>query len=125
MADKTMTDIGFSMIASHLNSVVVEADQMLSLADQAKAQQKLGEYKKAALKYELAIKEDPSSFELYFNMGICLDKADEIESAITAFKSAAVLKPQHKPTLLHLASLHIEKGDKDESMKYWNRYQGM
>lgn len=120
-----MTDIGFSMISSHLNNVVVDAEQMLSFADQAKAQQKLGEFKKAAHKYELAIKEDPSSFELYFNMGICLNKANEIEEAIAAFKYAAGLKPEHKPTLLHLASLHIEKGDKEESMKYWNRYQGI
>jgi len=120
-----MTNIGFSMISSHLTNVVVPADQMLSLVEQAKAQQKLGEYKKAALKYEAAIKEDPSSFELYFNMGLCLNKADEIDAAIVAFKSAAVLKPHHKPTLLHLSSLYIEKGDKDESMKYWNRYQGI
>jgi tetratricopeptide (TPR) repeat protein len=85
--------------------------------------QRDGELIVAITKYKAALQAGEETFDLFFNLGLCLDKQDDVEGAIKAFKAAADLYPLHRPTLLHLASLHIEKGAKEESLKYWAKYQ--
>jgi tetratricopeptide (TPR) repeat protein len=85
--------------------------------------QKHGDLVLAITKYKAALQAGDQSFDLFFNLGLCLDKQDDVEGAITAFQSASEQYPLHRPTLLHLASLHIEKGAKEESLKYWAKYQ--
>jgi tetratricopeptide (TPR) repeat protein len=97
-------------------------DRQASLFRDGMEAQKNGDFLLAITKYKAALQAGQESFDLLFNLGICLDKENHIDSAIKAFKSAAELYPQHKPTLLHLTSLFIEKGEKEESLKYWAKY---
>jgi tetratricopeptide (TPR) repeat protein len=85
--------------------------------------QKQGELVIAITKYKAALQSGDESFDVFFNLGLCLDKQDDVEGAIKAFQAASDLYPLHRPTLLHLASLHIEKGAKEESLRYWAKYQ--
>jgi tetratricopeptide (TPR) repeat protein len=97
-------------------------DRQASLFRDGMEAQKNGDCQLAIAKYKAALQAGQESFDLLFNLGICLDKEGEIDSAIKVFKAAAELYPQHRPTLLHLTSLFIEKGEKEESLKYWAKY---
>jgi len=97
-------------------------DRAPSLLHEGLEAQKHGDLPLAITKYKAALQQGDASFDLFFNLGLCLDKQDDVEGAIKAFEAASDLYPLHRPTLLHLASLHIEKGAKEESLKYWAKY---
>jgi len=97
-------------------------DRAPSLFHEGLEAQKHGDLVLAITKYKAALQTGDQSFDLFFNLGLCLDKQDDVDGAITAFQSASDLYPLHRPTLLHLASLHIEKGAKEESLRYWTKY---
>jgi|SRR5271154_6255598 len=94
-----------------------------SLFDAGMEAQKRGDFAVAIGNYEAALQRGFTSFDLFFNLGLCLDKTNELDAAIIAFQTAAELFPQNRPTLLHLVSLHMEKGDKEASLKYWAKYE--
>lgn len=95
----------------------------LSLLNQGLTAQNSGDLAAAIDCYRAALLNGVKSFDLYFNLGLCLKKENQIDSAIESFDAASRLLPQHRPTLLHLTSLLIEKGNQEKSMEYWSRYE--
>jgi tetratricopeptide (TPR) repeat protein len=69
-----------------------------------------GDSKKSIETYKAGIKLQPSSFLLYYNLGITYSRAEQFDDARAALKKAAGLNPKHASSQIILSSLFF-KGD--------------
>ena len=75
--------------------------------------QEMGNYKKAAQKYEQAIKVDRKYAEAWSNLGYTLRKRGKFDRAVTAYKKAIKLNPNLAEAHEYLGEAYAEMGKFD------------
>ena len=52
----------------------------------------------------------------YFNLGIAAQKMGDIHRAVSFYRKALILEPNHSKTLLNLSAIHMKTGNNDRAM---------
>jgi hypothetical protein len=71
-----------------------------------------GNYQEAIATYQSLLSEDKISTEIYFNLGNCYYKTDDISNAILNYEKALKLKPAHEDALFNLKMANKRTVDK-------------
>ena len=74
-----------------------------------------GEYEQAALAYEALIKSGPVGGSVYYNLGACYLKTDQIGRAILSYERARVLMPRDPDVLFNLGYAKDKSLDQTEN----------
>jgi tetratricopeptide (TPR) repeat protein len=71
-----------------------------------------GNYQEAIEEYQSLLSEENSSTDIYFNLGNCYYKTDDIPNAILNYEKALKLKPAHEDALFNLKMANKRTIDK-------------
>ena len=106
-----------SSSSSKSESAAEKRERANEYFEEGKKLQEKWNYKKAAKKYERAVKIDPSYAEAYSNLGYTYRKQEKFDKAVRAYKKAIKLKPDLAEAHEYLGEAYAEMGKFDLAEK--------
>jgi len=102
-----------TFVSASLFSLAAETNDMLKAANDFYAE---GNYKEAIEEYQTILASDNISTDLYYNLGNCYYKTDNIPQAILHYEKALKLKPDNEDALFNLKMANKRTVDKVERL---------
>jgi tetratricopeptide (TPR) repeat protein len=106
-----------SSSSSKSESAAQKRERANEYFEEGKKLQEKWNYKKAAKKYERAVKIDPSYAEAYSNLGYTYRKQEKFDKAVRNYKKAIKLKPDLAEAHEYLGEAYAEMGKFDLAEK--------
>jgi chemotaxis protein methyltransferase WspC len=68
-----------------------------------------------------ALRHEPTCAQAYYLKGVLHDALDQADAAVTHYRKALYLDPQHRDALLHLGATLLKSGDRDGAQPLFDR----
>ena len=78
-----------------------------------------GEYDKAIVEFEAALKKDPKSVSAMSNLGVVYYHLGRLDEAITQYQKALELSPGDADVRSNLAAAYVQKGDLESALEQY------
>ena len=78
-------------------------------------------YEAAKKEFELAIENDPKSYDAYIHLGNACANLGEFGEAITAFKNALIINENSGEALFSIANIYLLKDEKLKAVEFYNK----